>query len=57
MLHRWVDPKVRLTLLADRGFGDRKLYELLKLYGWDFVVRFKGNILVEHDGAKKPAKD
>lgn len=57
MLHRWIDPKVRLTLLADRGFGDRKLYELLKLYGWDFVVRFKGNILVEHDGTKKPAKE
>lgn len=57
MLHRWVDPKVRLTLLADRGFGDRKLYELLKLYGWDFVVRFKGNIIVEHDGTNKPAKE
>jgi hypothetical protein len=57
MLHRWVDPKVRITLLADRGFGDRKLYELLQLYGWDFVVRFRGGILVDHQGTKKPAKD
>jgi hypothetical protein len=56
MLHRWVDPKVRLTLLADRGFGDRQLYELLKLYGWDFVIRFKGNILIEHNGTKLQAK-
>lgn len=57
MLHRWIDPKVRLTLLADRGFGDTKLYELLQLYGWDFVVRFRGNILVEHEGEKRPAKE
>jgi len=57
MLHRFVAPKVRLTLLADRGFGDRQLYELLALHGWDFVIRFRGSILVTHDGTTRPAKD
>jgi hypothetical protein len=57
MLHCFVDPKVRLTLLADRGFGDRALYEILQMYGWDFVIRFRGSILVEHEGTKRPAKD
>jgi len=57
MLHRFVDPKVRLTLLADRGFGDRQLYELLAMYGWDFVIRFRGSILVTHDGTTRPAKE
>lgn len=57
MLHQWIDPKVRLTLLADRGFGDQKLYDLLTTYGWDFVIRFRGRILVEHGGTKRPAHD
>lgn len=54
-LHRRIDPKIRITLLADRGFGDRRLYELLQLYGWDFVIRFRGGILVEHEGRKSAA--
>lgn len=41
-------PSVAITLLADRGFGDQKLYELLALLGWDFVIRFRGGILVEN---------
>lgn len=45
-LHRWIGPQVDITLLADRGFGDQKLYDLLLLLGWDFIIRFRGNILV-----------
>jgi len=37
---------VELTLLADRGFGDQKRYEHLKLLGWDYVIRFRECILV-----------
>ena len=47
-LHRAIAPNVAITLLADRGFGDQKLYELLTLLGWDFVIRFRGAILVEN---------
>jgi hypothetical protein len=38
---------VKVTVLADRGFGDQKFYELLKdQLGFDFVVRFRGVIKV-----------
>jgi len=38
---------VKVTVLADRGFGDTKLYDFLKQeLGFDFVIRFRGNIKV-----------
>ena len=38
---------VKVIVLADRGFGDHKLYDLLENeLGFDFVIRFKGNIQV-----------
>jgi len=38
---------VHVILLADRGFGDVKLYELLhEELGWDFVIRFRGKTYV-----------
>jgi len=41
---------VRVTVLADRGFGDTALYRLLGELGFDCVVRFRGNIIVETEG-------
>lgn len=46
-LHECVAANVKITLLADRGFGDQKLYRLLQTLGWDFVIRFRGAIQVE----------
>ena len=38
---------VKVTVLADRGFGDTKLYDFLKKeLDFDFVIRFRGNIKV-----------
>jgi hypothetical protein len=38
---------VKVTVLADRGFGDTKLYDFLKSeLGFDFIIRFRGNIKV-----------
>ncbi len=38
---------VRVTVLADRSFGDLKLYDYLRQHlGFDFVIRFRGNIKV-----------
>ena len=45
--HDLVPEHVRVTLLADRGFGDQQLYALLGVLGWDYVIRFRGNIVVE----------
>lgn len=49
---------VHVTLLADRGFGDQKLYTLLGTFGFDFVIRFRGVILVTlPDGTSFKARD
>ncbi len=45
--HDLVPSEVKVTLLADRGFGDQHLYALLQALGWDYVIRFRGNIVVE----------
>jgi len=37
---------VKVTVLGDRAFGDQKLYALLEGLGFDFVIRFRGVILV-----------
>ncbi len=48
----------KVTVLADRGFGDVKLYTLLASWGWDFVIRFRGIIKVKsEDGETRAAQD
>src|SRR3954463_16241203 len=50
---------IKVCLVADRGFGDRKLYRLLtEELKVDFVIRFRGNITVTAaDGEARPAAD
>ena len=36
----------RVTILADRGFGDHKLFAYLADLGFGYVIRFRGNIHV-----------
>ncbi len=45
---KWALPEsVRVTILADRGFGDTELYRHLQtLLGFDFVIRFRACIHV-----------
>ena len=56
-LSRAIPPNVSITLLADRGFGDQVLYQTLDLLGWQYVIRFRGIIAVEHKGISKPAAE
>lgn len=57
-LHDILEPDIAVTLLADRGFGDRKMYDLLLALGWDFVIRFREAIQVElADGQSAPASE
>ena len=37
---------VKATILADRGFGDTKLFAFLETLGFAYVIRFRGNIRV-----------
>lgn len=45
-LHRWLPDSIEITLLADRGFGYAELYEQLGDLGWDYVIRFREDIIV-----------
>jgi hypothetical protein len=55
-LSELVPPGCHVTILADRGFGDQKLFAFLGELGFDYVIRFRGNIHVANaDGQTKPA--
>jgi hypothetical protein len=45
-LQEVLPPEIKVTVLADRGFGDHKLYEVLTSLGFDFIIRFRGNVTV-----------
>jgi len=50
---------VRVRIVADRGFGDQKLYRMLtEELKFDFVIRFRGNIKVTAaDGEARAAAE
>jgi len=50
---------IQVTVLADRGFGDTKLYNFLQTdLGFNFVIRFRGNISVtDNRGETRGAQD
>ena len=49
---------VKVTILADRGFADTKLFGFLAELGFDYVIRLKGNIKVgAADGTTRPAAE
>ena len=50
---------VKVLIVADRGFGDQKLYRFLtEELKFDYVIRFRGNIMVTAaDGETRPAAD
>lgn len=50
--------RVRVVVLADRGFGDVALYsELENEFGFDFVIRFRKNVLIQHGQERKRADE
>jgi len=53
-----VPSHVRVTLLADRGFGDQALYTALTGAHIDFVIRFRDGILVtDAQGTARTARE
>jgi hypothetical protein len=50
---------VKVLILADRGFGDQKLYRFLtEELKFDYLIRFRGNIVVTSaEGETNPAAD
>lgn len=52
------DSVKKVTILADRGFGNVDLYDHIKDLGFDFVIRFRGVITVTApDGRSAPASE
>jgi hypothetical protein len=48
----------KATILADRGFGDAKLFGFLGKLGFEYVVRFRGGTFVTaRDGETRRAED
>src|SRR5688500_6571127 len=49
---------VKVTILADRGFADAKLFGFLDELGFGYVIRLKGNTKVSAaDGPTRPAAE
>lgn len=56
-LREVVPAGVQVTILADRAFGDKKLYHWLLEIGWHFAIRFRECIEVQVGDESKPAGD
>jgi hypothetical protein len=58
-LHSMMPEGVKVTIIADRGFGDHKLYEYLETrLGWDYIIRFREVIQVTSaKGESRPARE
>ena len=54
-----VPADVKVLIVADRGFGDQKLYRVLtEELKFDYLIRFRGNIAVTSaEGEMRPAED
>jgi len=58
-LREVIPDSVRVTILCDRNFADKKLYEYIKTeLGFDYIIRFRSSILVtDARGQTRAAKD
>jgi hypothetical protein len=59
ILRKAVPRDIKVTVLADRGFGSKDLYDDLQALGMDFIIRFRGRILVTNaeSGERKSANE
>ncbi|WP_075011500.1 IS4 family transposase [Stigmatella aurantiaca] len=57
-LRELIPSEVKVTVLADRGFADQKLYTLLQQVGFEYVIRFRQCITVtDEQGERRTAAD
>lgn len=48
---------LKVTLLADRGFADQKLFDLLRRWGVSYVIRCRGAIMVTNEEGESRRAD
>ena len=56
-LHEILPDSINVTLLADRGFADQKLFAYLETLGWSYAIRFRELVKVTHEGKTVPARE
>jgi hypothetical protein len=58
-LREVIPEHLHVTIVADRGFADRKLYKFLgETLHFDYIIRFRSSIHVTNDvGETRPARD
>ena len=53
-----IPAETQVVIVADRGFGDQKLYRALKEeFTFDYVIRFRGEIAVTFNGETRLAQE
>ena len=58
MLADALPPNIHVVVLADRGFGDVHFYRYIhRTLKFDFVIRYRSNVYVSHDGWLWPSSD
>lgn len=46
---------IEVIIVADRGFGDVQLYDLLRSLNFHFVIRYRQRIYVKYEGQRRPS--
>ena len=46
-VRRWIPPDAQVVVVGDSEFGSGALIQQLKAWGWDYVLRQKGRILIQ----------
>lgn len=54
-MRAWIPQSTAVTWLGDRAFGSQDMYEVLDRCGFDYVLRFRDNILI-HEGDGTPLR-
>lgn len=50
-------PDIKVTVLAERGFADVKLFEMLERWGADHVIRIRGNVVLANKSGEARRAD
>lgn len=56
-LHEVLPDNVDVMVVADRGFGDQKLFAWLDTIGWGYDIRFRQVTTITFEGESKPASE
>ena len=56
-VHPWLPPEARVLLAGDRFYGTARLIAWCQGAGWDYRLRMKGNITLQHQGGEMMTRE